>query len=156
MSDHKPPRDVVGERETVLMLLDYHRRSLLAKLDGLTDEQAAWSPVPSGTSLRWLLHHLTGAERLWVLHRYAGREIAPTPHSAQATLEEDRQSYIATWSDVDEVIRQASTLDGLTVRDAGGSPVTLRWVLVHLLEETARHAGHADILRELLDGQTCR
>ena len=52
MSDQKPPREVFHERETHLMLLDYHRRSFLAKLNGLTDEQAAWSPVPSGTSLR--------------------------------------------------------------------------------------------------------
>ena len=60
------------------------------------------------------------------------------------------------WARVDEVVDAAPDLDAFCADTGAESPVTLRWVLMHLLEETARHAGHADILRELIDGQTGR
>ncbi len=156
MSDQKPPRDVLDERGTLLLLLSYHRRSLLQKLDGISDEQAEWSPVASGTSLRWLVEHLTHAERLWILHRYAGRDLDVVGLTPVSSVDGAREAYRATWDEIDDVVRSAPDLEGLTTKDAGGSPVSLRWVLAHLLEETARHAGHADILRELIDGSTGR
>jgi hypothetical protein len=126
MSDQKPPRDVLDERETLLMLLNYQRRSLLRKLEGVTDAQSQWSPLPSGTSLRWLVQHLTDAERLWMLNRYAGAVNEPRSRSEITSLEQDCASYTDTWGEVDAVVRSASDLNGRTVRDAGGSPVTLR------------------------------
>ena len=65
-------------------------------------------------------------------------------------------AYRAMWAEVDAVIAAAADLDEPCRRADGDVPVNLRWVLMHLLEETARHAGHADILRELVDGRTGR
>ncbi len=112
--------------------------------------------MPSGTSLLWLVKHLTKAELLWVGRRFAGRDIS----LPSDTLDDDSVSdvigaYRAAWVTV-EAIADAASLDQLC-RDTGAETmVDLRWVLTHLLEETARHAGHADILRELVDGSTGR
>lgn len=65
-------------------------------------------------------------------------------------------NYRAGWARVDAVVAATESLDELSHGDTGGEPVTLRWVLAHLLEETARHAGHADILREMIDGTVGR
>jgi uncharacterized damage-inducible protein DinB len=118
------------------------------------DEAAARrSPVGTGTSLLRLAKHLTRAEATWVLHRFAGRD-DPLPEDAVApadTVDSVLGAYRAMWAEVDEVTT-GSPLEALC-RDIGDGPnVNLGWVLMHLLEETARHAGHADILRELIDG----
>jgi len=152
--DQKPPRDVLDERGTLLLLLNYHRSSLAAKLDGLSDEQISWSPVASGTSLRWLVEHLTRAEHLWILQRYCGHP--GIVHRDTKDVSDLLAAYREVARQVDDVVLTAADLDGLTVTDAGGSPVTLRWIVMHLLEETARHAGHADLIRELIDGATGR
>ncbi len=154
MPDHKPPRDILDERGTLLLLLNYHRSSLAAKLDGLSEDQINWSPVASGTSLRWLVEHLTRTERLWILQRYRGQP--GIVHRDTPDVSDLLAAYREVAHDVDEVVLHAANLDGLTVTDAGGSPVTLRWIVMHLLEETARHAGHADLIRELIDGSTGR
>ena len=159
MTDRKPPRFEGDERDTLLVLLQFQRESLVRKLDGVSDEAARSSPVASGTSLLWLVRHLTMAETLWVLRRFAGLDVAvPDGDVAPAdTVAAAVAAYRDTWSQADDIVRAAPSLDepcrGLEPDQA---PATLRWVLAHLLEETARHAGHADILRELLDGQTGR
>lgn len=158
MTDHKPPRVAGDERATLVALLRYQRESLVRKLDGLTDAQAAWSPVPSGTSLRWLVDHLAAAELLWVVERFAGEPVgAPASAGAPASLAEAVAAYRAVWARVDAVVAAAPDLDVPCRRPPEPElPLDLRWVLAHLLEETARHAGHADLLRELLDGSTGR
>ena len=72
------------------------------------------------------------------------------------TLTSAVDAYRATWARVDAIVSATPTLDEPCRRARRGPPVNLRWVLMHLLEETARHAGHADILRELIDGSTGR
>jgi hypothetical protein len=158
VSDHKPPRLEEGERETLLALLGYQRRSLVRKVEGLGEEEARRSPVGSGTSLLWLVKHLTRAESIWILTRFAGSG-EPVPSDAVVpsdTVASAVADYQATWARVDAVILAAPTLDEVCADTGTESPVNLRWVVSHLVEETARHAGHADILRELIDGETGR
>ena len=158
MGDRKPPRLVGGERETVLALLQYQRDSLVKKVGGVSEEAARTSPVASGTSLLWLMKHMTRAESVWILRRFAGLEmvVADDHVTADDTVPTAIAAYQETWSRTDSVVADSRDL-GALCRDVGGeTPVTLRWVLMHLLEETARHAGHADVLREMVDGETGR
>ena len=152
MPDQRPPRLTADERSTLLALLDYQRQSFVRKVSGVDDAAAARVLVPSGTSLVWLTWHLAHAEALWVLHRFAGQDLDPPGDGPIAAA---IAAYQAGWARVDEILRTAdlSAERPATARD---QPVNLRWILAHLLEETARHAGHADIIRELLDGSTGR
>lgn len=114
--------------------------------------------VPTGTSLLWLVRHLAKAESTWVERRFAGRPApsGPEPGDQSDTVDAAVSDYRSTWGRVDSIALGATTLDEFCSDTGTESPVTLRWVLGHLLEETARHAGHADILRELIDGETGR
>ena len=157
MADQKPPKLEGDERETLIALLQYQRGSLVKKVNGVSEAAARQSPLASGTSLLWLIKHMARAESLWILHRFAGQvcdiDDAVRPED---TIDSAVAAYVATWRQVDSVVGACPTLDE-TCRNAGeDAPVNLRWVLMHLLEETARHAGHADVLRELLDGDTGR
>ena len=157
MPDQKPPRLAGSEAETLRALLQYQRGSLVRKVADIDDTTAAGSPVGSGTSLLWLIKHMARAEITWVLYRFAGQDVvipddAPQPGDLLAAAVDFYQS---TWPRVDAVAF-AAPLDQLCRRTDADPPVSLRWVLMHLLEETARHAGHADILRELIDGQIGR
>jgi hypothetical protein len=154
MPDQKPPRLHGDERETVLALLRYQRESFLRNTDDIDDTGASASSVPSGTTLLWLTNHMADAERTWVLHRFAGADPTDDPTFAD-TIANARERYRTTWALVDAVIASAH-LDTTCRAFKTDPPVSLRWILLHLLEETARHAGHADILRELLDGTTGR
>ncbi len=158
MPDVMPPPLVGDERTTVLALLQFQRESVVRKVAGVSDEAAAHALVPTGTSLLWLVQHLRRAEHIWVLLRFAGRE-GELPSDAvrlEESLAESVQAYRDTWAEVDAVVAAEPDLEA-PCRAIGDRPqVNLRWVLMHLLEETARHAGHADILREQLDGQTGR
>jgi uncharacterized damage-inducible protein DinB len=157
MADRKPPRLARGEAETLHALLQYQRESLLRKVADLDDDSARWSPVASGTTLLWLVGHMADAEVTWVLHRFAGHEPQPPAAGSPAgTLRVAADAYRRGWERVDEVAFSGASLDELCRHPDAGPPVSLRWVLMHLLEETARHAGHADILRELIDGGTGR
>jgi hypothetical protein len=157
MADLKPPRLAGGEAQTLHALLQYQRESLLRKVDGVDEEHARWSPVGSGTSLLWLIRHMAAAEVTWVLHRFAGQDPPPPgPEPADGTLLDAAEAYRRGWPRVDAVAFAGAGLDEPCRRPDPGQPVSLRWVLMHLLEETARHAGHADILRELIDGSTGR
>jgi Protein of unknown function (DUF664) len=157
VGDQAPPRLAGDERDTLRAALQYVRESFVRKLDGIDDQAARWSPVGSGTSLLWLTRHLAYAESVWVLGRFAGRDDGvpangvPEADTAAAALE----AYRATWRAVDEVVAGAS-LDDACRADRQQPPVNLRWILVHLVEEIARHAGHADLIRELRDGSTGR
>ncbi|HTZ08366.1 MAG TPA: DinB family protein [Acidimicrobiales bacterium] len=160
MPDTKPPRLAADERSTVMALLQYRRESLVRTVSGVDDAAARRAPVGSGTSLLWLVGHMAEAETTWVLQRFAGRPGAAPDATAPARagagpLDAAVAAYRATWGRVDAVVDATASLDE-PARGAGDPPVTLRWVLLHLLEETARHAGHADILRELIDGSTGR
>jgi Protein of unknown function (DUF664) len=155
--DLKPPRVNAGERKTRQALLQYQRDSLIRKLTGAGEAAARRPVVGSGTTLLWLVKHMTRAEIVWVAVRFAGQD-GPVPDDAvQAgdTIPGVISGYRAAWARADSLTRAAS-LDEPCRGISRESLVNLRWVLMHLLEETARHAGHADILRELIDGTTGR
>ena len=158
MADLNPPRLVDGERQTLQALLQYQRESLVRKVLGVDDVAVRRRFVPSATTLLWLTKHMTRAEAVWILHRYAGEDVdipidtvSPDDTAADAIAD-----YRAIWARADAIVSVAPSLDAHCGHVGDESPVNLRWVLMHLLEETARHAGHADILRELIDGRTGR
>jgi len=157
MADRKPPRLEGDERATLMGLLQYQRESLVRKVGGVTAAQAAWSPVPSGTNLLWLVTHMADAEESWVVRRFAGlsTDVGEEPPEVDAVGHAVAQ-YRAMWATVDGLVVAADGLDEPCRGEETIPAVTLRWVLTHLLEETARHAGHADIIRELIDGAVGR
>jgi uncharacterized damage-inducible protein DinB len=157
VSDRKPPRLEGDESDTLRALLQYQRESVVRKVSGLDETAARRSLVGSGTTLLWLVKHLTRAETVWIAHRFAGTDDPVPDDTVQPddTLASAVAAYQDTWCRVDAIVTAAS-LDEPCRNLRDGAPVNLRWVLAHLLEETARHAGHADILRELIDGQTGR
>jgi hypothetical protein len=157
VADQKPPRVSAGERETLLALLQYQRDSLVRKAANVDEGAARQALVGSGTTLLWLVKHLTRAEIVWMVCRFAGENATVPDDAVQPgdTVTAAISGYRAAWAHADDIARAAS-LDEPCRRNSGEAPVNLRWVLMHLLEETARHAGHADILRELIDGSTGR
>jgi uncharacterized damage-inducible protein DinB len=136
------------------------RESAIFKVEGLNDEQLRWRPAATANSLGVIVVHLGYAERLWLRAIFAGEEMDMSWRQHMFELpdgwsaDEAVAFYRAETAAADAVLDAASSFDlpsGGTMR-----PTTLRWVVSHLIEETARHAGHMDITRELLDGQTGR
>jgi hypothetical protein len=158
MPDQKPPRACGSERETLEALLQFQRESLVRKVAGIDEGAARRSFVASGTTLLWLVKHVTRAETVWVLQRFAGDDVELPDDKVQVgdTVLAAIAAYQATWVRIDGVVAAAASLDEDCRAPGPEGPANLRWVLMHLLEETARHAGHADILRELIDGETGR
>ena len=156
MTDRKPPRLAATERETLLALLQYQRDSLIRKVEGADQVAARQSPVGSGTTLLWLPKHLAQAEIQWVVVRFAALDAVLPDDTVQPddTTASIVAGYRAASARADAVVQTAGLEERCRGADSGG--INLRWVLAHLLEETARHAGHADILRELIDGSTGR
>jgi len=156
MGDRKPPRIAGDERATLRTLLQYQRDSFVRKVAGVSDTDASSSPVPSGTSLLWLTNHMADAENNWILSRFAQRPDNPLLARHGRTVGDAVERYREVWKEVDAVVANAPNLDEVCSSFDLDPSVNLRWILGHLLEETARHAGHADILREMLDGSTGR
>jgi len=142
--------------------LDRYRETILWKLDGLTKEQASARLVPSATTLLGIVKHLAYVERGWFPIYFAG-EPASYPWAEDEpdqdidfrveptdTIESVRALYQREIARSREIVAGASLDDLSKEQDRG--PRSLRWIMVHMIEETARHAGHADILRELTDG----
>ena len=139
--------------------LDYLRESVIMKVNGLDEKAARRSGVPSGTSLLGLIKHLTTVEAVWFQFAFVGRddtvpgdEIEPADTVTSAVA-----AYRHAIRTSNDIVDQCNDLDRLCARaPTTPEPLSLRWLLVHMVEETARHAGHADILREQIDGQTGR
>lgn len=152
-----PPQ---GDEKTCLhVALQRHRAAVLWKLDGVGDADVRRPMVPSGTNLLGLVKHLAAVEYGWFCETF-GRTTEPLPDvdadpeaDMRATADETTADILAFYqracTAADEVIA-AVELDE-TGSSWDGKTVSMRWVLVHMVEETARHAGHADILRELID-----
>jgi uncharacterized damage-inducible protein DinB len=164
--DTRPePPNVAGEAETLGGFLDFQRATLLWKLEGLDDEQLRRPMVPSGTSLLGMVKHLAYVERGWFQQVWAGQEITVpwTKEDADADwrIEPDETTkdvlalYDGECARSREIVAAASSLDEAVEhpRHPGWS-MSRRWILTHMLEETARHVGQADILREQIDGAT--
>jgi hypothetical protein len=147
--------------------LDYQRETVLLKTNGLTVEQMARPLAPSSLTLGGLLNHLALVEDSWFTVRFAGRpedelwagidwEADPDYEfraAADVPPDELRRRYRDACARSRDVVAEAASLDQLSVeKRRNGELFDLRWVLLHLIEETARHAGHADLLREALDG----
>lgn len=155
--------DRVGtELELLQSFIDLNRRTILWKLDGLTEEQATRQVVGSKTTLLGIVNHLAHVERYWVQGVLDDRSV-DLPWSSGDTdadwiLADDEsiESVVAFFEKEialsDQIIAAQANLD--RVIDAGGRRTSVRWVLLHLIEEIGRHAGHADILRELIDEST--
>jgi uncharacterized damage-inducible protein DinB len=151
------------EKESLHAALQRHREAVLWKVEGLDDASLRRAMTPTGTSLLGLVKHLAAVEYAWFCETF-GRETEPLPFDdpddADADLhvkpDETTEGILAFYARAcaaaDEVIEQTG------VEDLGtsyhGPQVSMRWVLIHMVEETARHAGHIDILRELIDGRT--
>lgn len=157
VTDHLAPRITGGEREILTGLLQFQRESMLRKVAGVHADAARKSVVGSGTSLLWLVKHLARVELMWFTLRFAGSdEGLPDDTVTEAdTVASVSAGYQAATARADAIIAAAS-LDDLCQAAPGDMPLSLLWVVAHMLEETARHAGHADILRELIDGETGR
>jgi uncharacterized damage-inducible protein DinB len=153
------------ERSMLCGFLDWYRAVVPHKLEGLTVEQASAILTPSGLSAMGVVKHLTLVERDWFRDQFAGEAVdlpdvgddnAPTfAVEPGDTIEAVIAEYRAENEHARRITDATPSLDQLSARapDLRGH-FSLRWVLVHMLEETARHAGHLDIMRESLDGAT--
>lgn len=140
--------------------LAHLRESAIFKLEGLDDAQLRWRPAPTANSLGVIAVHLGYAERLWLRAIFAGEEMdmgwrarmfeLPDGWSAEDVV----AFYRAESAAADAVLDRAPSFDLPSSGEL--RPSTLRWVVYHVIEETARHVGHMDITRELLDGSTGR
>jgi uncharacterized damage-inducible protein DinB len=160
---HVPRPDEATPADELTMArgwLTHLRESAIFKLEDLDDEQLRWAPAPTANSLGQIVVHLGYAERLWLRAIFAGEEMDMSWRQHMFVLPDE-------WS-VKEVIAfyrgetaaADAVLDGVESLDlpsaADMRPTTLRWIVTHLIEEIARHLGHMDITRELLDGRTGR
>ena len=158
--EHVPFNDG-GELDTAMAYLAFARSCVLKKVDGLDEGQLRRRLVVSDTTLLGLVQHLTDSERYWFGYTLAGDPryadvdfdmvVAPDLSPAQVIA-----GYRAAIAESDAHIRTADGPSVLTAQPVNDEPRTLRWVIAHMTSETVRHAGHADILRELIDGVTGR
>jgi uncharacterized damage-inducible protein DinB len=159
MSDRRTPFLHAGEREMLVAFLDYLRESVEAKAAGLAEADARRPMVPSGTSVLGLVKHLTMVEVAWFHWAFAGLDVAVPPGDLadDDTAASVLACYRAARERSNELVAGCDDLDRLCARQSlAPEPMSLRWVLVHMVEETGRHAGHADIVRELIDGTVGR
>ena len=148
--------------------LDYQRETILSTTDGLTKAQLAQRHPPSELSLAGLLYHLSLVEEDWLEVRFAGLPDRDPWGGVDWNADPDWEFRTATDIEPEElqsryreacersrhIVSEAAGLDQLSVKALrDGRHFSLRWVLLHLIEETARHAGHADFLREAIDGK---
>jgi hypothetical protein len=144
-----------------MAFLSFARQCVVKKTDGLMEEQLREVLVESGTTLLGLVHHLTLAERFWFGYHVAGRE-ADHPGEVDMHVPAGRTAgqvladYHAAIAASDAAIRSAGGLGAPVSIPVDGAFLSVRWVVAHMTSETARHAGHADILREQIDGTTGR
>jgi uncharacterized damage-inducible protein DinB len=156
-----------SELELLNQYLDYQRATVLLKTDGLDQERMSTPHPPSELTLGGLLYHLALVEESWMEVRFAGQperepwigidwDADPTWEFRTARdiePEQLRDRYLEACQRSRQVVSQATDLDQQSITTlSDGSRFNLRWVLLHLVEETARHAGHADFLREVIDG----
>jgi uncharacterized damage-inducible protein DinB len=163
-------RAVTSERDGLLAFLEQHRLAVRHACFGLSEEQARQHPTPSSLSLGGLVKHLAYGERTWLGHIEGrgseqdgdtGAAMAAYFGTFQLSDDETLGGVLTDYADasaetdlvvggIDDLDRRVELTPAPWLPDPEGC--TVRWVLLHLVEETARHAGHADILREALDG----
>ncbi|MGC2191959.1 MAG: DinB family protein [Candidatus Dormiibacterota bacterium] len=143
------------ERELLLSWLHFLRGAILRKVQGVSDEAAHWHPDGGLISLLGIINHLTHVEWRWIDGSMLGEEVSRSEEEfhpgPELTVEAAVAAYRARAEKTDAVVRSTPSL---AAPSNSGKERDLRWVLLHLINETARHAGHADSTRELLDGTT--
>ena len=157
------PPGVANERSALAAFLDYHRATFLTKCAGLDGEQLArQSCPPSSLSLLGLLRHLCDVERSWLRRSLDGQVAPPLFHTTDGNRDDqfdlvdpDRAAdvlavYRAEVDSSREIAARHELTETVTTRH--GDVVSVRWILLHLIEEYSRHNGHADLLREAIDG----
>jgi uncharacterized damage-inducible protein DinB len=159
----------LDERAMVASFLDYHRDTVVMKASGLTQDQMAVRLPSSTLTIAGLVKHLALVEDSWFTERFAGLGRGPWPEidwdrdpdwEFRTALDESPEDLLATYAAACDrsrvVIAAAESLDqhSVEISRREGTPFTLRWILLHMIEETARHNGHLDLLRELVDGHT--
>lgn len=160
------------EVTTLRAFLDQFRDTLRRQCAGVGADGLAWTLQPSTMTLGGMLKHLTFVEQWWfsiVLHGHEASGIwADVDWAADEDWDwhsaaHDSPDQLRTWLDeeiaasdawIDEALARGEGLDTRSVRERHGSAPTLRWILVHMVEEYARHCGHADLIRESIDGRT--
>jgi hypothetical protein len=165
-NDTRPARpDTGGERETLSAVLDWHRATFELKCAGLPLERLSdRAAPPSSMSLHGLVRHLACCERWWFRIQFAGQDVPmlyysdDDPDQDFDRLDGDPGEAFAVWRAECEHSRQiaaaAPSLDETGIRKRTGEPVSLRRIMVDMIAEYARHNGHADLLRERIDGAT--
>jgi hypothetical protein len=164
-----PPVRAAGEREVLVAMLDWYRDGVIAKASGMAPHLAVATPLGSSSSVAGLVKHLALVEDSWFTVRFAGRAEPDDWVDADFEADPDWEFHTALHEPPERQIEryrracadsraiiEAHDLDDRSAAGTGSpaEPFTLRWAVVHLLEETARHLGHLDVLRELLDGTT--
>lgn len=148
------------EKESLHASLERHRQVVLWKVDGLDDEQLRRPMTPTGTTLLGLVKHLAAVEYGWFCDTF-GVPTEPLPFDDDDPEKDLRIEPGETTADVLAFYARARAAADAVITEHdveylgkawSGPDVTLRWVLIHMIEETARHAGHMDIVRELIDG----
>ena len=147
----------LGDERTTLLGFLARQRDLVAwKLRGASAEVLGTASTPTGMTALGVVQHLTGVERSWLRAVFAGEDLPPRERDAEwrvapgTTTEQVLADYAAETARCDGVVLAATSLDAVAARE----PLSLRWILLHLVEETARHVGHLDLLREQADGVT--
>jgi len=156
------PVPVTGDEKTMLAaFLDRYRETIVWKLDGLSTAQASQKLVPSASTLLGIAKHLAYVERGWFQLRFAGEAVTfPWPDEEDDKDPDFRIDSADTIESItalyqQEIARSRAIVGPASLDDLArnmDNPRSLRWIMIHMIEETARHAGHADILRELTDG----
>ena len=157
------------ELETLVAFLDYQRAVIIDKCSGLTASQLATRLEPSSLTLPGLAYHLALVEDDWFQSDFAGDALGEPWASVDWESDPDWEFDVAPTMDIDDVLNAyreaiarsnaivtaAASCDQLSARahPRTGEHWSLRWILVHMIEETARHAGHADLIRESIDGE---
>ncbi|MFC4561849.1 DinB family protein [Nocardiopsis mangrovi] len=155
--DTGPPRTGSDEKATLLGFLGHLRDAIANKAAGVPEPQVRTGGVPSGTNLLGLVKHLTCVERFYFL----GEPVDDWARTMRPSPTETVEGVLAGYREAVELADQAVAACPDLALPAPGPPhrdpaPSMRWVLVHMIEETGRHAGHADILRERIDGSTGR
>jgi uncharacterized damage-inducible protein DinB len=150
------------DRTLLVGFLDWYRTVVEHKVQGLSIDDARRVMTPTGLSPLGIVAHLAAVEIGWFAETFAGEPIDPVwdDHGSFRLREDDSvDSILAEYREAvtrsTSVVEAASSLDDLSAqRDEYRGHVSLRWILVHMIEETARHAGHLDVMREAIDGRT--
>jgi hypothetical protein len=148
------PLGNTDERELLLSWLRYLRGAVLRNVTGLSAKEARWRPDARLLPLLGIVHHLTNVESRWIDGGFLGAEVSRADDEPLDVVGLTVDATIGAYQVRGDATERAVRTLSLDTPHPCGPDVDLRWVLLHLINETARHAGHADAVRELLDGTT--